>query len=123
VHQDSHKRNSIRLAQRRSYVTIRASGIMLAILALGHFWVMHIATDVAQTDASFIAKRWTSALWVTWDGLLLVATLVHAFAGMHVVIRDYRTKPQSRRRWIRALGGFTLISFLVGIVTILCSFL
>jgi succinate dehydrogenase / fumarate reductase membrane anchor subunit len=117
------ERNSFRLAQRRSYVTVRATGILLTILALGHFWLTHIVNDVAQTDSSFISTRWSSVLWITWDGLLLVTTLVHSVAGLQVVIRDYRTKPQSRQRWIAALSGLALVSFLVGTVTITRSVL
>jgi succinate dehydrogenase / fumarate reductase membrane anchor subunit len=96
---------------------------MLTILALGHFGLTHIVTDVAQTDASFITKRWSSVLWITWDGLLLGATLLHAVAGTRAVIRDYRTKPRSVRRWTWALSGFALISLLVGTVAIIYSVL
>jgi len=115
--------NRNRLSHRGSYVTIRVTGLMLAILALGHFAVTHIVNDVALTDASFIAKRWSSILWVAWDGLLLGATLVHAVAGMTTVVRDYRTTPMSVRRWIGALMGVSLILGLVGVVTIIYSVL
>jgi len=115
--------NKTRLARRGSYVTIRVTGIMLAILALGHFAVTHIVNDVALTDASFIAKRWSSILWIAWDGLLLGATLLHAVAGMTAVVRDYRTKPISIRRWIGALIGVALILSLIGVVTIIYSVL
>lgn len=113
--------NNSRLARRGSYVTIRVTGIMLTILALGHFSLTHIVHDVAQTDASFIAKRWSSILWITWDGLLLGATLLHSVAGMSAVVRDYRTRPISIRRWIGALSGLALILGLIGVVTIVYS--
>lgn len=61
----------------RAWLVIRITGVLLAVLALGHFAVMHIVNDVAATDSSFIARRWSSALWVVWDGLLLVTVLVY----------------------------------------------
>lgn len=114
---------NIGLARRGSYVTIRVTGIMLTILALGHFALTHIVHDVAQTDASFIAKRWSSILWITWDGLLLGTTLLHAVAGMSAVVRDYRTRPASIRRWIGALSGLAMILGLIGVTTIIYSVL
>ena len=112
-----------RMARRGSYFTIRVTGIMLAVLALGHFGLTHIVHDVAETDASFIAKRWSSILWITWDGLLLGTTLLHAVAGMSAVIRDYRTRPISIRRWIGALSGLAMILGLIGVTTIIYSVL
>lgn len=109
---------STRWAHRATYLTLRVTGVMLAVLALGHFGLTHIVHDVADTDASFVAKRWSSGLWVTWDGLLLGTTLVHASAGLVAIIRDHRTGTDSRRRWIVATLGLAIILLLVGVSTI-----
>ena len=119
--QNVHTANRNGLSHRGSYVIIRVTGLMLAVLALGHFALTHIVNDVALTDASFIAKRWSSILWITWDGLLLGATLLHAVAGMSAVVRDYGTTPMSVRRWIGTLMGVSLILGLVGVVAIIYS--
>lgn len=110
-----------RAARRAPYITIRVTGVLLAVLALGHFALTHIANDVADTNASFVARRWTSALWVSWDGALLAATLLHAGAGLVAVIRDYRPEPASRRRWLAALAGVVVVLLLVGTATITYS--
>jgi succinate dehydrogenase hydrophobic anchor subunit len=91
---------------------------MLAVLALGHFGLTHIVHDVAETDASFVARRWSSVLWVVWDGLLLATALLHAGAGLLAVIRDYRTARDSRHRWTATLLGLTTMLMLIGAATI-----
>ncbi len=119
--QDQAVRTRRQIPRRASYLTIRVTGVLLAVLALGHFALTHIANDVSRTDASFVAKRWTSTLWVTWDGLLLGTTLLHAGAGLVAVVRDYRPEPRSQRRWLWILLGVVVLLLLVGTVTITYS--
>lgn len=104
--------------ERGRYVTIRVTGVMLAVLALGHFGLTHIVNDVAETDSSFVARRWSSVLWVTWDGLLLGTTLLHAGAGLITIVRDYRTGQASRRTWLLGLLGLVLVLLVIGTATL-----
>lgn len=106
------------LSERGRYLTIRVTGVMLAVLALDHFGLTHIVNDVAETDSSFIARRWSSVLWVTWDGLLLGTTLLHAGAGLVTVVRDYRTGQASRRTWLLGLLGLILVLLVIGATTL-----
>jgi len=110
-----------RLAQRAPYLTIRITGVLLAVLALGHFAITHVVNDVATTTSSFVARRWGSALWVIWDGLLLSAALLHAGAGLVAVIRDYRTRPTARRRWLGALAALVGMLFVIGMSVLVYS--
>lgn len=107
-----------RVGQRGLYLTIRVTGVMLAVLALGHYGLTHIINDVAETDAAFIAKRWSSTLWIVWDGLLLGAALLHAMAGMSTVIRDHQPDAGSARRCIVVGVGTTAVLFLIGMATL-----
>ena len=101
---------------RANYVLIRGTGLVLVVLALGHFSLTHIITDVAETDASFIDRRWANIGWVLWDASLLIATLAHAGAGLGAVIRDY-APGRARGVYIIVLG--VLSAFLVlGIATL-----
>src|SRR5687767_12125051 len=86
-----------------TFVLVRVTGLALTILVLGHFALTHIVNDVAETDAAFVARRWGSALWVTWDWLMLTAAIVHGAAGVSVAIDDYATDDARRARWRRIL--------------------
>ncbi|MQA07568.1 MAG: succinate dehydrogenase hydrophobic membrane anchor protein [Pseudonocardiaceae bacterium] len=103
--------------RRTAYVLLRVSGLLLAVLVLGHFTVTHVTTDVADTDSRFIDARWASALWITWDGLMLLATIVHAVLGLWAVIADYSSGRRRRLLWGALLtvaavvfaGGMTVL--------------
>lgn len=111
------RRRRSQVNERGRYLTIRVTGVMLAVLALGHFGLTHIVNDVAETDSSFIARRWSSVLWVTWDGLLLGTTLLHAAAGLVTVVRDYRTGA-ARRTWLLGSLGLVLVLLVIGTATL-----
>lgn len=110
-----------RVGQRGLYLTIRVTGVMLAVLALGHYGLTHIIYDVAETGSAFIAQRWSSALWIVWDGLLLGAALLHAMAGVSTVIRDHRPDSGSARRWIVVGIGATTVLFIIGVASLTYS--
>jgi len=99
------------------YLTVRVTGVLLAVLVTGHFAVTHIVHDVAATDASFVAQRWGSALWVAWDALLLACALVHGASGVWVAVDDYVT-PRRRRPWRALLVGVTAVLFALGAVVL-----
>lgn len=102
-----------------AFVLVRVTGLMLTILVLGHFALTHIVNDVAETDAAFVARRWGSALWVTWDWLMLAAAIVHGAAGVSVAIDDYATDDARRGRYRRILFGLSAVALAVGTITIL----
>lgn len=104
-----------------SYIALRTTGLMLAVLALGHFLITHITNDVAETDSSFVISRWSSTLWVVWDVLLLTSALIHAFAGLAVVVHDYSKNPKSRLRTLRLLSIFVLLLLVTGLMVMAVS--
>jgi succinate dehydrogenase hydrophobic anchor subunit len=110
-----------RLRPRAGYLTIRVTGVMLAVLALGHFAATHVANDVADTGSSFIAQRWATGLWVTWDAMMLATALLHGAAGLSVLIRDYRSSRRSQGRWIAGVVGGSFVLFLIGAATLMYS--
>ncbi|MGH8889558.1 MAG: succinate dehydrogenase hydrophobic membrane anchor protein [Acidothermaceae bacterium] len=101
-------------SRRVTYLMMRLTGVLLAVLVTGHLVVTHVVTDVASTDASFIAKRWGSALWVTWDSLMLAAALAHAGAGVWAALDDYAHDPALRLRLRRGLVAGTVALFFFG---------
>lgn len=103
-------------ARRRlvAYLVVRLTGLLLAVLVVGHLLVTHVVTDVAGTNASFIAKRWGSAVWLTWDWLMLAAALGHAGAGVWMSIDDYARTASGRRQLHRGLVLAIAALFVLG---------
>ena len=104
-----------------SFVLVRVTGLMLTVLVLGHFALTHVVNDVAETDAAFVARRWGSALWLTWDWLMLAAAVVHGAAGVSVAIDDYAVDRSSRATYRRILLGLSAIALAIGTVTIVTA--
>lgn len=99
------------------YLVVRVTGVLLAVLVSGHFAVTHIVTDVAATDASFVAQRWGSALWVAWDGLMLVCAVAHGAAGVWTAVDEYVSLGR-RRPWRGLLVGVVSVVFAVGVLVL-----
>ncbi len=104
------------ISRKLSYIALRTTGLMLAVLALGHFLITHITNDVAETDSSFVISRWSSTLWVVWDVLLLTSALIHAFAGLALVVYDYSNNPKSRLRTLQLLSIFVFVLLVTGLM-------
>ena len=69
---------------------MRLTGVALFVLALGHFLIMHVLFDPANQSAEWIAsQRWNSIFWRTYDWLLLMMVMFHAFMGVRTVVGDY----------------------------------
>lgn len=72
-----------------SWVFMRVSGLLLVFLALGHLAIMHIINSVEAINYAFVATRWGSLLWRSYDWLLLILALLHGFNGLRIVVEDY----------------------------------
>jgi succinate dehydrogenase / fumarate reductase, membrane anchor subunit len=80
-----------------SWLFMRISGIVLLVLAVGHTLIMHVVDGgVDRVDSSFIAERWGSPFWRTWDWALLVLALIHGVNGLRVITLDYVRPPGVR---------------------------
>ena len=75
------------------WLFMRLSGLLLLFLALGHLVVMHLTgTGAERIDFGFVAVRWESPLWRTWDWMLLMLALVHGINGLRNITMDYVTR-------------------------------
>ena len=109
------------ISHKLSYIALRTTGLLLAVLALGHFLITHIVNDVAETDSSFVISRWSSTIWVVWDVLLLTSALIHAFAGLAVVIHDYSKNQKSRVLTLRLLSILVMFLLIIGLLVMAVS--
>jgi succinate dehydrogenase hydrophobic anchor subunit len=100
-----------------TYVVVRVTGLLLAVLVVGHFAVTHILTDVGATGSSFVAPRWQSAIVLGWDWLMLASAVLHGAAGLRVIIVEY-----AGPRRVRVLSAALLLlsgtMFALGTATI-----
>ncbi|MEA2520863.1 MAG: succinate dehydrogenase / fumarate reductase, rane anchor subunit [Actinomycetota bacterium] len=73
-----------------SWLFMRISGILLLVLAVGHVLIMHIPDGgVSRVNFAFVAVRWRSPFWQTWDWALLVLALIHGINGLRNITLDY----------------------------------
>jgi succinate dehydrogenase membrane anchor subunit len=80
-----------------SWLFMRISGLLLLVLAVGHVLIMHVVDEgVDRVDFEFVADRWASPFWRTWDWLLLTLALIHGVNGLRVVTMDYARVPALR---------------------------
>jgi succinate dehydrogenase / fumarate reductase, membrane anchor subunit len=102
-----------------SWLFMRISGIVLLFLAVGHVLIMHVMEEgVERVDFNFVADRWASPFWRTWDWLMLSLSLLHGINGMRVIIQDYVRSPGARLAWnsVFVVVGFAL--FVLGTIIV-----
>jgi succinate dehydrogenase / fumarate reductase membrane anchor subunit len=104
------------------WLFMRLSGLILLVLAVGHVLIMHVVADgVDRVDFGFVALRWQSLFWRTWDWLMLSLALLHGVNGLRVIVLDYVRRPNVRAgiTWFFntvgvaafALGTWVVVSF------------
>ncbi len=101
------------------WLFMRLSGILLLFLAVGHVLIMHVMeTGVERVNFDFVAERWSTPFWRTWDWMLLSLALLHGLAGVRVIILDYVRRPGARLvwNWSFATVGFAL--FVLGTIVV-----
>jgi len=90
------------------WLFMRISGLVLLFLALGHLVVMHLVdTGAERIDFGFVALRWESPMWRSWDWMLLMLALIHGINGLRNITLDY----VPRAGWRLAI---TMVFFLIG---------
>lgn len=86
-----------------SWVFMRMSGLLLVVLVLGHLLIMNILDGgVQRINFSFVAGRWASPFWRTWDLAQLWLAQLHGTNGLRVIINDYAER-DGTRFWLKML--------------------
>ncbi len=86
-----------------SWVFMRVSGLLLVFLVLGHLLVMHVVDGgVERVNFAFVAGRWSSPFWRTWDLAMLWLAELHGTNGLRTIINDYAERDQTRF-WLKML--------------------
>ena len=101
--------------ERYAWSFARFSGIVLVVLVLGDLFVALIWDGgVYRIDFNYLALRWSSPFWRTWDLLLLWLAQLHGGNGMRTIVADYARK-RSTAIWLNALLAVSVtITLVVG---------
>jgi succinate dehydrogenase / fumarate reductase, membrane anchor subunit len=86
-----------------SWIFMRLSGVLLVVLVLGHLLIMNVLDGgVQRLNFGFVAGRWSSPFWQTWDLLQLWLAELHGTNGLRTVINDYAER-DGTRLWLKML--------------------
>jgi succinate dehydrogenase / fumarate reductase membrane anchor subunit len=86
-----------------AWIFMRISGIALILLVVGHLLVVQILDGgVQRVNFGFVAARYASPFWRTWDLLMLWLAELHGTNGLRTIINDYADKPRTRF-WLKML--------------------
>jgi succinate dehydrogenase / fumarate reductase membrane anchor subunit len=89
---------------------MRISGLILVALVIGHVLIMHVfGGGIERVNFGFVALRWQSPFWRTWDWLVLSLATLHGINGLRIIILDYIRRPGLRI-------GVTWFFYITGIV-------
>ena len=91
-----------------AWVFMRLSGILLLVLALVHLFYMHVLNNVMVIDFQFVARRYATPFWRTFDLMMLWLALLHGLNGLRTVVIDY---VRSRGWRFASLAAIYVIAF------------
>ncbi len=98
---------------------MRYSGILLIPLAWIHVLIQDVLVGVHKIDIDYVALRWASLGWKTYDILLLSFAFAHGMYGLRQVAIEYFPKT---RRWISVVIFFLWIAIsIIGAVAIIAG--
>jgi len=108
--------------EKYTWLFMRFSGVVLIVLALGHLFIgLMWQNGVYRIDFNYVAQRWASPFWQTWDLLLLWLAQLHGGNGMRTIIADYARK-DSTRFWLNSLLVVSMLIVLVVGTYVLLTF-
>ena len=93
---------------------MRISGLFLVLLATGHMFIMHVFNDTLNLDYEFVAARWVTPYWRTFDWLLLALSLLHGTNGLRIVLHDNIANENIRKVSLATLYLVSIVFLVLG---------
>lgn len=72
-----------------AWLFMRVSGIVLLVMALLHLAIMHIINNIEVINYQFVARRYATPFWRTYDVIMLWLALIHGLNGARTLVDDY----------------------------------
>ena len=98
---------------------MRVSGIVLLFLAVGHMLIMHVINNIDNLSYQFVAVRWSTPFWRTYDGIMLVLAMFHGLNGLRVILDDFLRPGGWRVFWMSLMYMTGFIFLVLGLVVLL----
>ena len=102
-----------------AWVFMRVSGVVLLFLALGHLLLMHLLNNVDHIDFHFVAQRYATPFWRTYDLVMLWLALLHGLNGIRILVGDYVRSRGWQVATMASLYVFGFVLLALGSLTIL----
>ena len=101
-----------------AWLFMRVSGVLLLFLAVGHLVIMHLINNIETLSYEFVANRWGTPFWRTYDWLMLFLALLHGMNGLRTILDDYLRPGGWRVFWMSVLYVLTVVFLAVGSMAI-----
>jgi succinate dehydrogenase / fumarate reductase membrane anchor subunit len=102
-----------------SWLFMRASGVLLVALVLGHLFVnLMLGEGIQAIDFAFVAGKWANPFWQVWDLAMLWLAMLHGTNGLRTIINDYATRPATRFTLKTLLYFASLLVIVLGTLVI-----
>lgn len=72
-----------------AWLFMRVSGVVLLALALAHLAIMHVLNNIENISYQFVARRYLTPFWRTYDLVMLWLALIHGLNGVRTLVEDY----------------------------------
>ena len=93
---------------------MRVSGLFLVLLAAGNVFIMPVFIDTLNLDYDFVAARWDTPYWRTFDWLLLALSILHGTNGLRIVMHDNIVNKLYRQVALYSLYFVSSVFFILG---------
>ena len=100
---------------------MRYSGIALIPLAWIHVAIQDVIVGVHAIDIDYVALRWASVGWQTYDILLLAFAFAHGMNGLRQVAMDFVHTDKARRNLSILLFIVWIVVSAIGAVAIIAG--
>ena len=98
---------------------MRISGVVLLLMAFGHLAIMHLIHDVEEINYGFVAARFATPFWRSYDLVMLILAIIHGVNGVRTILEDYVHSRGWRAITLSALYVIGLIFLVIGALVIL----
>ena len=101
------------------WLFMRISGPILLVLIFTHlFSNLMVGDGVQGLNFGFVAGKWASPLWQTWDLVMLWLAMIHGTIGVATIIDDYTSKDRTRVAFKTALYLASIAIVVLGTLVI-----